>query len=326
MDEFGKKFTLKDINSFKLTKEKESNRREFKSGHELEKLYRKDIKKEIKDNVKDNIAKDVSSFANSSGGIIVYGIQTKEDRADKIVTFDATQITPETLEKIIDSRIEKKVKYRIDTVEVDNDIEKSIYVIIIPASADAPHMVCEKYYRRYNFKSVPMQEYEVRSLYAKREKTELGIVEPVVKIIEGQPVSHNPNQVYSAIVSIYIMAKNMGNTIEKIYSIECTVPTMCSPKLDEDVRHEYKNTDRYKLHHSRTHNGYEIFDFPNKAPLFQDQISKAYIIFTRIDRNSFSYKLPVTVKLYYSTDVKEKSFDLMEIVRKKGYTEDRFSR
>jgi hypothetical protein len=324
MKDLNPKYTIEDINNFISTQEKESNRIEFKSGDELAKLYNKDIPAKVKDTIKDNIAIDVSSFANSSGGIIVYGIETNFDRAEKVVSFNGEKITPETIEKIIDIRVERRIDYKIYPIQQDNDVARSIYVIEIPPSTRAPHMTSEKYYRRYNFKSVPMSEDEVRGLYARREKTKLAIVTPVVKIIDGQRVNHYEPQIYSANVSIYMMAKNIGNTIENIYNFECTIPSACSPKLDPEVIWDYNKTQAYRTHHSRSENGFEIFDFPNNAPLFQGQTSKAYAIFARIDRNSFRFKFPITIKLYYSAGVEEYLFDLMKIVRQEGYLAERF--
>jgi len=303
MEDLEKKYTIDDIDNFIITEEKESNRIEFKSGHELSKLYNKEVPPDVKDIVKDNIAKDISSFANSSGGIIVYGIQTKNDRAKKIVSFDASQITPETLEKIIDSRIEKKVKYRIDTIELEGNIEKSIYVIVIPQSSEAPHMVCDKYYRRYNFKSVPMAEYEVRSSYFKPTLTQLEIAVPTIECLEhgysgGKIVDYN--------VIVGFNVKNTGKAIEKNFKLEIKIPN--SLYL---IEHRINETFRSKF--SRAEEKFSLFSVPSLCPIFQEELMTVTNIIYNIKRKHlYEPNLKFSVKLYYSSEIKDFSFNLQD--------------
>ena len=115
---------------------------------------------------KAEITKDVSAFANSDGGLIVYGV-TEEDHKPKTITpIDGKTFTKEWLENII-----QQIQPRIDGVKIfpiriDGNIEKSVYVVQIPRSANAPHMAKNHcYYKRINFQSVPMEDYEVRDTY-----------------------------------------------------------------------------------------------------------------------------------------------------------------
>ena len=62
------------------------------------------------------------------------------------------------------------IQPRIDNLKIYpvriNDLEQSIYVVKIPRSGNAPHMARDKrYYKRFNFKSEPMEDYEVKDLY-----------------------------------------------------------------------------------------------------------------------------------------------------------------
>ena len=59
-----------------------------------------------KDREKNEISKDVSSFANSAGGTIVYGVIEDGHKPIKIdAGFDPKEITKEWLEAIIESKI-----------------------------------------------------------------------------------------------------------------------------------------------------------------------------------------------------------------------------
>ena len=65
-----------------------------------------------------------------------------------------------------------------------------------------------------------MEEYEIRGSYNRIEKTELEIIPPQIRVSDGQPDIHSPdNKIFSALASIDITVKNVGNTIEKIYKM-----------------------------------------------------------------------------------------------------------
>jgi hypothetical protein len=110
------------------------------------------------------IAKDVSAFANSVGGRIVYGI---EEQANRAVRIDGgcrdPKITREWIEQVLSSTIQPRVQ-GLTIRPIPVAAGGTAYVIDIPqAVALAPHQAPDrKYYRRFNFQSEPMYDYEVR--------------------------------------------------------------------------------------------------------------------------------------------------------------------
>jgi predicted HTH transcriptional regulator len=135
---------------------KESIDLDFKQSGSLQNIERK----------KDEISKDVSAFANSAGGTIIYGIVEDGLIAQDIDTgSDPAEITKEWLENVIISRLQRRVDdIRIHQVELTTKSPgKVAYVITIPQSTRAPHQANDKkFYKRFNFQSVPMEEYEIR--------------------------------------------------------------------------------------------------------------------------------------------------------------------
>jgi len=117
------------------------------------------------DNKRTEITKDVSSFANSDGGIIIYGVSEKDHRPSEISPINGRVFTKEWIENVfqlIQPRIENLIVYPIRIA----DLDQSIYVVKIPRSDDAPHMARDKrYYKRFNFKAEPMDDYEVKDLF-----------------------------------------------------------------------------------------------------------------------------------------------------------------
>lgn len=134
---------------------------DYKSGEALHPDHRRN--KEI--------AKDISAMANSAGGRIIYGIgefNELEQRhlPEKLIPVDRTLISRETLEQIISSNIQPRISgIEIYPVPLDSNSTHVAYVVEIPQS-DTVHQVTQskRYYKRFNFESVPMEDYEIRDI------------------------------------------------------------------------------------------------------------------------------------------------------------------
>ncbi len=117
---------------------------------------------------KDEVSKDVSAFANSAGGIILYGVEEDKHLPTGIdVGFDPRVISKEWIEQVINSTIQRRIDgIRIKEVPLSGPkAGKAIYVVSIPQSHNAPHMANDnRYYKRFNFESVRMDDYEVRDV------------------------------------------------------------------------------------------------------------------------------------------------------------------
>jgi hypothetical protein len=129
---------------------------------------------------KREIAKDVSSFANERGGVILYGIP--EDRSgDEPVPVDVGDIGMglvsgllEVVENILVGALSPRLpELRVREVLLPHLPDKVVYLAWHPESWEAPHMIHaygqHRYYRRGNFQAVPMEEGEIERLYVKRQ-------------------------------------------------------------------------------------------------------------------------------------------------------------
>lgn len=114
---------------------------------------------------RDEICKDVSSFANSDGGMLVYGILEQDalpTALDKGV--ESSSISREWIEQIIKTNIEPTIQ-DIEITEIPKNNIYSYFAIKIPKSINAPHQAPDKkYYKRYNFMSSPMEHYEIEDV------------------------------------------------------------------------------------------------------------------------------------------------------------------
>ena len=116
---------------------------------------------------KNEIRKDVSAMANSDGGIIIYGLTEDTNNKhlpDKIDPIDRNTIPKEWLEQVI-SNIRPKIEgVIIHPVTINDSKTDVVYVVEIPRSHTAHQASDKRYYKRFNFESVPMEDYEIRDV------------------------------------------------------------------------------------------------------------------------------------------------------------------
>lgn len=133
--------------------------------------YKRDFSRKKNGNIDTKeLAKDVSSFANSRGGYLIYGVEcTKGDSPKNIcgIPYDPNKKFKENIEQRIRTSIQKKVRTRIRVIPYQDN--SCLVVIYVLRSIDAPHRVevdkDYKYYKRGEYESAPMEEYEIRHLY-----------------------------------------------------------------------------------------------------------------------------------------------------------------
>jgi hypothetical protein len=154
--------------------------------------------------VKKEMGKDVSAFANSAGGTIVYGLAESDHLPTAVEGIDPALVTREWLDQVITSRIQR----RIDGVRINQILladGKVVYVVVVPQSDRAPHMASDKrYYKRFEYQSVPMEEYEVRDVSNRaigpRLAVQISLASNQVEFIDSEPLS-KPIQVRANILN-----------------------------------------------------------------------------------------------------------------------------
>lgn len=124
----------------------------------------------------DKITKTLSAFANSDGGVVIYGVAEEDHVASDYSFVDGNVITTEhisMLARYVQPAIEGLTIYPI---RKDDDFSKSIYVVKVPRSDKAPHMAKDhRYYKRNNVESIPMEDFDVKDVMNRIHNPELGI-------------------------------------------------------------------------------------------------------------------------------------------------------
>lgn len=159
--DFGRKYLISLIEN----QIEENLNLEYKSAKALEKQPGKTIE----------ISKDVSAFANGDGGIIIYGIKEDSDQRQLPKELDPirkSDFPKEWLEQIINDKIRPRINnLKIHPVEIAHD--EVIYVVEIGKSDTAHQADDRRYYRRFNFQSVPMYDYEIRDILNRQKHPKL---------------------------------------------------------------------------------------------------------------------------------------------------------
>jgi hypothetical protein len=213
-------WTLDKINEYIINKIEENLNLDYKAASSLEKVEKKT----------NEVSKDISAFANSDGGIIIYGI--KEDKENKHVPGEIDPInreiiTKEWLEQIIQGKIRPRIEGIVITpIEVNNSVKEVIYVVDIPKSNTAHQADDKKYYKRFNFNSEPMYDYEIRDILNRSKNPEIDlefeilkntyeVAKPYNPILPswdkfGNVIKHEPKKEYKTEYTLKIYAKNNG--------------------------------------------------------------------------------------------------------------------
>lgn len=116
---------------------------------------------------KNELSKDVSAFTNSAGGVILYGMKEVNRIATELdAGFEPATITKEWLEDVIQGRIHPRIHgVHINPVQLTTHSPGRVaYVVTIPQDNTAHQAHDKRYYKRFNFKSEPMEDHEIRDV------------------------------------------------------------------------------------------------------------------------------------------------------------------
>ncbi|MFA5995569.1 MAG: ATP-binding protein [Patescibacteria group bacterium] len=118
---------------------------------------------------KKEFLKDVSSFANTEGGDLIFGLKEENGLPTAIVGLELHDIDAEKLriESLIRDGIEPRIQSKIHTIFLDD--HKVVIIIRIKKSWTAPHRVIlgghDKFYARNSAGKYPMNTNQLREMF-----------------------------------------------------------------------------------------------------------------------------------------------------------------
>lgn len=197
------------------------------------------------------LAKAVSGFANSSGGVIVWGVVAKKkggiDKAyDKKEIESLSQfvsrlneLTGELVKPIPDG-------VRHKGIEVSNNIGYA--VTLVPESDASPHMAMAfkgRYYKRSGESFYPMEHFDIEDMFGRRKKPNLSLCKDIKG--EGRISGPSGKRYYC---NIFIGVKNTGRGIAKYVAIAAKVNKPY--KFEEWLHHTDREMEFQRLYSSES--------------------------------------------------------------------------
>jgi len=223
---------------------------------------------------KKEITKDVSAMANSAGGILIYGISEFGDAErrhlpEKITPVDRRKYPREWVEQIIQAirpRIDGIVIHSINLSSGESDVA---FVIEVPQSNTAHQASDHRYYKRFNFQAVPMEDYEIRDVMF-REQTPNIALNFLIQITDD------------ARWSLVIQALNNGSAFAQYVAVFLDAPVPILQNIEN--RMNIKDGGRYYRHRlTNLNQEYADEQFKSSFPLLRSM--------------SMSWKIPLNETL-----------------------------
>ncbi len=222
-----KNWTENKLQNFITSEIEESLTLEYKSAEALGKS----------DHQKTEITKDVSAMANSAGGLLIYGIREfaendKRHLPEKFVPVNRSEFPREWLEQIINSirpRIDGIFIHSVQLSTGENDV---VYIVEIPQSNTAHQTRDNRYYKRFNFQSVPMEDYEVRDVIFREQMPDV-VVRFLVELKKDEQ-------------NLIIHVKNLGSAYARY--VACFVDVPVKTLINIENKRSIKDGGKYYRH------------------------------------------------------------------------------
>jgi len=281
-------YTIEDIQGLIFNEVEENIHLDFKDAQSIDKS----------DGKKKELSKDVSAFANSDGGIIIYGLKEINHKASIVSYVDGNIYTKEWLEQVINSTIQRKIKdLKIIPIRNNGNIEETVYIVKIPKSFDKPHIAKDKrFYKRYNFESVMMEEYEIRDSYFQRQNSDLCIAS--FKVVNLTQDNGELKMYFSIDIS------NSGNTIEEIYKINVDFFDYRSIKIEPE--------DKGSTAYTTITNGHSRLSTKGALPIYPGEEMSTFRFALVVDINEvydYFQKFKMKISLLFSNGEDELNID-----------------
>jgi hypothetical protein len=134
------------------------------------------------DTKKLEIARDVSAFANSVGGQIIYAMTEKDHEPAGLDNGVDPKVYPTLwFEQILQQHVTPNI-LNLDIKHVPLSTGLVAVRINIPAGTGDPHQVSDgKYYRRHNFNRLAMDHYEIKGLFYRVTTPDLFVTPSLIR-------------------------------------------------------------------------------------------------------------------------------------------------
>jgi len=194
---------------------------------------------------RDEITKDVSAMANSAGGVIIYGLQENRNGdlrlPERIDVIDQTALSKEWLEQVISNVRPRIQELKIYSLQVHPG--RGIYVVEIPQSTTAHQAADKRYYKRYNFQSVAMEDHEVRDVMGRQQHPKIVLEFKVNKFRRSDRRKLPDGSLIERVdYKLIVTAVNEGTIYATYVNCFMDVPLIWYPHPMQEVVSRYQKT------------------------------------------------------------------------------------
>lgn len=191
-----------------------------------------------------NLAKALSGFANSSGGLIIWGVDARKNKEGIDCACDVREI--ESLQLFLSKLNEHTGQFVnpfVDGVmhkKIVTSQDRGFAVTLIPASDSGPHMAKageDRYYKRSGDSFRKMEHFDIEDMFGRRKKPKLSLY---TDIIQKGTVSGGPKGIrYRCSVIIGIENKGRGTAKYPYLALKINPPyTISSYGVDGNYNTE----------------------------------------------------------------------------------------
>jgi hypothetical protein len=174
----------------------------------------------LSDNKKFELLKDISSMANSDGGVIVFGV--KQDQTGAPTSLPGVEIeNVDELHNRLDQILNDNLDERLPGLRhraIPRSDGKHFYVIQVPVSYLAPHMITmpstkPRFYSRVNTVNAPMNAQQIKDASLRIERAQNRAIGFPQKRIEWNTRFSGPGYIFH-LVPLYSKPYNIDPTNE----------------------------------------------------------------------------------------------------------------
>ncbi|MFB6258954.1 MAG: helix-turn-helix domain-containing protein [Flavobacteriales bacterium] len=259
---------------------------------------------------KKEISKDVSAFANSEGGMLIYGVHEEKQKAHSLDPVDGETFTRDWLEQVISGTIHRPIEgFEVIPIRIEGDLQSTVYIVRIPDSYHAPHMANDgHYYLRSNARNRMMEEYQVRQAYFKQRAAQLEF-----KFYPYLGYNNSAPKLEEFDLYFIVEVLNSGPIREDKYKFEFFFPSLVYSKLETWGKTELNQ--RYKCFLDQ---GGRVCSRQNDESLFPNEKDKDVIPGFKFDKGANLRQIreqTVVARLYYSGGKEEKELNLSNVLK-----------
>lgn len=184
--------------------------------------------KNQKSSWKHELAWQVASLANSAGGLLVWGVDEHRDDPGSGPTVGPTEerFDGQRLSDILNTGVEPALDYRdFEVIPYQVQDDGFVYVIYVPQSARAPHMVVSEarngeHHGRYPKRSCEgpqvMLDYEVRDVMGRRQRPDLHL--GIGRVTEPRKTD---TEVFTANVLFFLANRGRATARDVMVELNC---------------------------------------------------------------------------------------------------------